>query len=185
MKKHSPVLILNSDYSPLEITDWKKAFTLIYSKTSEAYVVSTYNEVIRDSADRIYNIPAVIVLKNYVKAGNKRCSYSKSNIRLRDKNTCQYCGGIFSPEKLNVDHIIPKSRQSLLPLGVRASSFENIVCSCIQCNTKKSDKTPKEAKMTLIKVPKSITKSEKILLEILNKNQMPDEWKPYIIKVQK
>lgn len=185
MKKHSPVLILNSDYSPLEITDWKKAFTLIYAKNSEAYVVSTYNEVIYDSADRAYNVPAVIVLKNYVKAGNKRCSYSKHNIKLRDKNTCQYCGGVFHPDKLNVDHIIPRSRQDLLPKGIRASSFENIVCSCFQCNTKKSDKTLKESKMSLIKVPKSITKSEKITLEILSRNQMPDEWKPYIIKVQK
>lgn len=141
--------------------------------------------MIRDSADRVYNIPAVIVLKNYVKAGNKRCSYSKGNVKLRDKNTCQYCGGIFSPEKLNVDHVIPKSRQSLLPTGIRASSFENIVCSCIQCNTRKSDKTLKEAKMCLICVPKSITKSEKIMLEILNKVNMPNEWRPYIIKAPK
>ncbi len=184
MKKHPPVLILNSDYSPLEITDWKKAFSLIYAKSSEAYVVSTYEDVIHDSANRVYNIPAVIVLKQYVKAGAKRCSYSKYNIRLRDKNTCQYCGGIFPPEKLNVDHVIPRSRKDLLPSSIRASSFENIVCSCIQCNTKKSDRTLKESKMSLIKVPKSITKSEKIYLEIISKI-MPDEWKPYIIKVQK
>ena len=178
--KKSPVLILNSDYSPLEITDWQRALTLILSKESEAYVVSTYEDYIKDGSGKIYNLPAVIVLKNYVKAGNKRCSYSPRNVKLRDKSTCQYCSGVFKHSQLNVDHVIPRAKKHLLPKGIKLSSFENVVCSCFQCNTKKSDNTLKEAGMKLIKIPRPITKSEKIFLEITSGGPIPSEWKPYI-----
>jgi 5-methylcytosine-specific restriction endonuclease McrA len=181
--KKQPVLVLNADYQPLEITDWQAALVLVYSKDNDghgAYVVSTYDQTIKDGLGKVYNLPAVIVIKKYIKNGNKRCPYSKRNVKLRDKNTCQYCGGVFPPDKLNVDHITPRSKQHLLPSGIKCSSFENVVCSCIQCNSKKADRTLKEAGLHLIRVPRAITKSEKVLLEIKSRINIPQEWKPYI-----
>lgn len=176
----NPVLILNADYTPIEITDWRKAFTLVYSKETQAYVVATYDEIIKDSAGRTYNLPAVIVLSQYKNAGNKKASYSKTNIKLRDRNTCQYCGRKYPNDKLNVDHVIPRAKQHLLPKGVKISSWENVVCSCIPCNSKKGDQSLKEAGMHLIKQPRPITKSQKIYLQIKARKHIPPEWQPYI-----
>lgn len=179
-KLNNPVLILNADYTPIEITNWRNAFTLVYSKDKEAYVVATYGETIKDSAGRTYNLPAVVVLANYINAGNKKASYSKTNIKLRDRHTCQYCGRKFNDEKLNVDHVIPRAKQHLLPKGLKVSSWENVVCSCIPCNSKKGDRTLKEAGMHLIKQPRPITKAQKLYLQIKAKKSIPNEWVPYI-----
>jgi 5-methylcytosine-specific restriction endonuclease McrA len=59
------------------------------------------------------------------------------------------------------------------------NSFENCVSSCQSCNSKKADRTPKEANMQLRSIPRPITKAQKILLEIKTK-RYPDEWKPYV-----
>jgi 5-methylcytosine-specific restriction endonuclease McrA len=175
-----PVLVLNADYLPHRVIDWKDAFVSIYSKGSEtAYIASTYEDVVRDSAGRTYNIPAVIVLKEYVDSNNKKSSYSKSAIYTRDKNICQYCGGKFPRDRLSIDHVIPRCKSHLLPAGVKISSFENCVTSCLSCNSKKADKTLKESGLTLLKPPRPITKGQKMFITLKSK-KTPKEWSPYL-----
>lgn len=176
----NPVLILNSDYTPLEVTDWRNAMSLIYGKEIDAYVVSTYNETVKDGSGKIYNLPAVIVVSKYVNTSNKRAAYSKTNVKLRDNFTCQYCGRRFPNDKLNVDHVIPRAKEHLLPKGVKISSWENVVCSCKTCNTKKADRTLKDSGMHLIRQPRPITKAQKLYLQIKARKSMPEEWRPYI-----
>ena len=48
---------------------------------------------------------------------------------------------------LNLDHVIPRDRGG-------PTTWENIVCSCIECNTHKANRTPQEAGMHLIRKPK-------------------------------
>ncbi len=58
---------------------------------------------------------------------------------------CQYCG---QPGRdLTVDHVIPKR------MGGR-TDWENLVCCCRRCNTKKGDKTLKQIGFHLIKEPR-------------------------------
>lgn len=60
----------------------------------------------------------------------------KMYVRKRDKYTCQYCGVVF-PTRLEVDHIIPKSRGgSMTP--------DNLVASCHECNQRKGSQTAAE-----------------------------------------
>ena len=73
-----------------------------------------------------------------------RVPFGKRNILIRDNFTCQYCGK--KVKKLTIDHIIPKSRGG-------ETSFENCVSSCKECNNRKGMKTPREAGMSLMKVP--------------------------------
>lgn len=171
-----PVLVLNADYLPHRVVDWQKAFTHIYSKDENAaHVAATYDTVVKDSMGRAYNIPAVIVLNNYVKNGEKPCTFSKGAIHLRDKFTCQYCGVKKPENQLTVDHVMPRSRIK----NGNANTFQNCVSSCQKCNAAKADKTPKEAGMQLRSIPKHITRNQKELLKIRSK-KYPKEWAPYI-----
>jgi len=60
----------------------------------------------------------------------------KAYVRTRDKHTCQYCGEV-SPVKMEVDHIIPRSRGGSDVPG-------NLVASCHECNQKKGKQTAAE-----------------------------------------
>lgn len=175
-----PVLVLNSDYIPHRIIEWQAAFVLVYSKDNGAYIVATYDKTVSDSAGRKYNIPAVIVLTQYVSTNNKRSTFSRRNIYLRDEYVCQYCGNKFATQNLNIDHIYPRSKPEKLPAGIKMNSFENCVTTCITCNTKKANRTPEEAHMRLLRMPRPITRGQKIYYEIIHKNYIPQEWLPYV-----
>ena len=47
---------------------------------------------------------------------------------------------------MSLDHVVPRSR------GGR-TCWENIVCCCVKCNTRKGGRTPRQASMPLIKKP--------------------------------
>jgi len=53
------------------------------------------------------------------------------------KGECYYCGQLFRPEELCMDHIVPLAR------GGR-STRNNLVCSCKECNTRKKTLLPME-----------------------------------------
>ena len=92
-------------------------------------------------------IPRVILLLVFDRIPSKEVKFTRHNIFERDRNTCQFCGGIFERKDLNLDHIVPRDRGG-------PTSWENIVCSCIPCNTAKANRTPAEAGMRLIRKPK-------------------------------
>ncbi len=83
----------------------------------------------------------------YDRLPKKEVKFTRHNIFERDKNTCQYCGRVFDRKDLNLDHVIPRDRGG-------PTTWENIVCSCIECNTQKANRTPQEAGMHLIRKPK-------------------------------
>ncbi|MHC4994853.1 MAG: HNH endonuclease, partial [Planctomycetota bacterium] len=91
-------------------------------------------------------IPHVVRLLGYARPRPQRVRLSRKNIFARDKNTCQYCGKAFKSAELNLDHVLPKSRGGQM-------RWDNIVCSCVACNTRKSNRTPREAGMKLIRKP--------------------------------
>jgi 5-methylcytosine-specific restriction endonuclease McrA len=92
-------------------------------------------------------IPRVILLVVFDRLPKKEVKFTRHNIFERDKNTCQYCGRAFDRKDLNLDHVIPRDRGG-------PTTWENIVCSCIGCNTQKANRTPQEAGMRLIRKPK-------------------------------
>lgn len=114
--------------------------------------------------------PAVIVLKDYIRKDFVSYKCNRKNVIWRDKNICQYCGNKFSFYDLTMDHVIPKSRGG-------DKSWTNIVACCKKCNTKKSNKTPEEARMPLIKKPSVPRWSIQILLR---DKEIPNEWNDFI-----
>ena len=92
-------------------------------------------------------IPRVILLVLFDRLPKKEVKFTRHNIFERDRNMCQYCGHVFERKDLNLDHVIPRDHGG-------PTSWENIVCSCIECNTQKANRTPLEAGMYLIRKPK-------------------------------
>lgn len=95
---------------------------------------------------RAIRVPRVIVLVAYNRVPKRGIRFSRLNILLRDRQTCQYCGGRFRREDLNLDHVIPRSMGGL-------TMWENVVTSCHDCNKKKGGRTPPVAGMKLIRKP--------------------------------
>lgn len=134
------VLVLNSDYTPLNITSIRRGFKLVYKGKAEV-LSSDSNPIV--TAYREYVRPLIIRLLNYVKHSLKRLRVNRKRIYERDHHKCGYCG---STRNLTIDHIIPKSKGG-------DNSWTNLVTCCHPCNFRKADLTLEEAKMKLLVNP--------------------------------
>lgn len=155
------VLVLNNLYQAVQVTGVRRAFRLFCAGRARAVErdFSTYDfdnwcdlppevgdDVIRTPRKTI-RIPRVIQLLHYDRLPRRDVRFTRRNIFFRDRNRCQYCGRSFVQRDLNLDHVVPLSRGGV-------SSWENVVCACIRCNSRKGNRTPAEAGMTLVRAPK-------------------------------
>ena len=85
-------------------------------------------------------VPKIVVLTIYDRLTRLEVRFSRRNVFLRDKFTCQYCAKVLPETQLNLDHVTPRDK------GGR-TTWENIVTSCFRCNTRKANKLPHEAGM--------------------------------------
>ena len=156
---NTAVLVLNRNYQPVHVTSVKRAFALLYSGLARAIdsqyrlydfatwaSLSSANHEAISTISRTIRVPRVVVLSAFEHLPKGRVRFSRLNIYARDNDTCQYCGAHLGRSLLNLDHVVPRT------LGGR-TSWENIVCSCIDCNLRKGGRTPEQAGMKLIRAP--------------------------------
>jgi 5-methylcytosine-specific restriction endonuclease McrA len=184
---HKKCLLLNADYSPISIIDWKKAiYWKIKYENNNNYgieIIDFYkHDYIQCVNNKKHPIPAVAKTKHYFKYLKYGVVFSRKNIFIRDKFTCQYCNKQFLPKDLTYDHVIPKSTWDY-SLG-SPTNWTNIVTCCSVCNRKKGNKTPKQANMNLSKLPFRPEKTNKYL-PIAHKlsnieYSIPTEWQIYL-----
>lgn len=124
IKLNSSVLVLNSDFNPINIANAKKAIKLLLKNKAE---------FISEKVIRLINF-IYIPMSRLV---NTRPS--RKSIHVRDGHKCVYCG---QKENLTIDHIMPTSRGG-------KNTWCNMVTACVHCNTTKSNRTPEEAGMYL------------------------------------
>ena len=154
------VLVLNRVYQPVHITSVRRAFSLLYQGAAKAIdeqfqlfyfeswaalAAAAHQDAIGTVGRRI-RVPRVIVLMVYERMPKTRVRFSRFNIYARDENTCQYCGERLPRAELNLDHVVPRSRGG-------ATTWENVVCSCVPCNLRKGGRSPAEAGMRLLRPP--------------------------------
>lgn len=149
-------LLLNSDYVPIRIISWKQAMIIDYRNKNKNHQLVDIVEYHSDSyvngtQNQQHRIPSIIRIKKYINLYKRQINFSRRNLFVRDKHTCQYCGDVLSMGQLTYDHVIPKSRYK--PNYKKCTTWTNVVTSCKKCNAKKADKTPKEANMTLLRNP--------------------------------
>ncbi len=160
------VLVLNRLWQAVNICTVKRALILLFQGHAQVVVngpdgsFRTYDfkewrdfserdpspECVRTVSFRI-RVPRIILLLVYDRLPKKEVKFTRHNIFERDKNTCQYCGRVFQRQDLNLDHVIPRDRGG-------PTTWENVVCSCLECNARKGNRTPQEAGMRLIRKPK-------------------------------
>lgn len=155
---NTKVLVLNRAFLPIHITSVRRAFSLLYQGIAHAVneeyrtfdfdswadvSASVHDETI-GMVDRVIRVPRVILLLAFDRVPRRQVRFSRFNIYLRDRNMCQYCGRKFARTELNLDHVLPRSQGGL-------SRWENVVCSCHECNRRKGGRTPEQAGMRLLR----------------------------------
>ncbi|MGD1083174.1 MAG: HNH endonuclease [Verrucomicrobiota bacterium] len=139
--------LLFEGHAQVVLSDEEGAFqTFSFSQWRDLSAQKPHAETIATVSFRI-RVPRVILLVMFDRLPKKEVKFTRHNIFERDRNTCQYCGQVFERKDLNLDHVIPRDRGG-------PTTWENIVCSCIRCNTQKANSTPQEAGMHLVRKPK-------------------------------
>ncbi len=164
--QRSKVLVLNSSYEPLSICDAQKAILLLFN--GKAVPVVHHPERVVSTVSRCYPLPSIVRLTMFARVPYKKIIINRKNILQRDRFQCQYCGRTDLP--LTIDHIHPRSRGG-------EDTWENLITACTRCNTKKGNRTPREAGMQPLKEatrPTSLMFMQHLITAV------SEEWKPYL-----
>ena len=145
-----PVLVLNSSLQPLSVIPERRLIGLLL-KHKVTFVDDNVRRLIEESieARRLeMERPVIVQLLANVRVPRVALQPTRTNILLRDDETCQYCGK--RGRDLTLDHIIPRSRGG-------QSTWENLVASCKACNGKKGNRLLKEVNMHLLRQPHALS----------------------------
>lgn len=182
----APVLVLNRFFQPVQITNARRAFVLLYGGTAmavdeqgELHDFDAWRELpVRDDDDHlpivgaVLRVPRIVHLGEYDRTPRLVVRLTRRNVMLRDAHQCQYCGKRPPLRDLNIDHVLPRSRGG-------GDAWDNLVTACRICNLRKSWRTPDEAGMKLLRAPQRPrwTTTAQILLE---SREPFEEWKPFL-----
>ncbi|MEM7682400.1 MAG: HNH endonuclease [Planctomycetota bacterium] len=169
----SHVLVLNRMWMAVRVVSARRAFSLLFRDLAEVIQVDdgsytghdfdSWSQVSRahrafpaDDEQDAYEwvstvrmtlaVPKVIRLLAYDKLPRQDVKLNRRNIFARDQNRCQYCGDRFPTGELSLDHVVPRSQGG-------DASWQNLVCCCVACNTRKGGRTPRQASMPLCRKP--------------------------------
>ena len=187
-----PVLVLNRLWQAVNVIGARRAFGLL--ARGHAQVVHHHDDDFRTfsmldwldfsvanpplaaiesvrTPSRTIRLPRVILLTFFDKLPCKELKLTRNNVFERDKNTCQYCGRSLPREQLNLDHVIPRH------YGGR-TTWENIVCSCVRCNSRKSSRLPPEAGLRLVRKP--VRPKWRPVISLVLGNQHREMWRDFL-----
>ena len=169
---YGSVLVLNRFYMAVHVVSVRRALVLLYGELAEVihvdkghyhnydfhswvelgeYILSENDlphggsEWIRGVNRRI-QVPRVLRLYRYDRVPRLSLRFNRRNVFARDSHRCQYCTKCYPINQLSFDHVIPRSRGG-------QTTWENVVCCCLRCNSKKGNRTPDEAGLRLVRRP--------------------------------
>jgi len=166
---NADVLVLNKLWMAIRVISARRAFGMVFGDLAEIIHVEDGSYTAYDFASwadlskahlafeaQKYEwvhtvrmniaVPKVIRLWAYDRLPRQEVKLNRRNIFARDGNLCQYCGKHYPTSELSLDHIRPRSQGG-------GSSWENLVCCCVRCNSRKAGRTPEQASMHLIRKP--------------------------------
>lgn len=156
-----PTLVLNRNWQAINVIPVARALILLWNDAAQAVDPQTYqtygwkdwaslcpddDELAVSTVNLRLCVPEIITLAHYDRLPVSVVTLSRRNIHKRDKFTCQYCGIQPGAEDLTIDHVMPRSRGG-------GTTWKNCVLACMDCNKRKDNRTPEEAKMRLKKEP--------------------------------
>lgn len=183
----SATLVLNKAYTPIHVLSVKQAIVKIMSNLAEAIdhtnymtygwedwfslpVTQDYHPIRTTQGD--IRAPFVIRVLKYDQIPRFTVRLSRKNIFIRDRGTCQYSGRKLELKDATLDHVLPESR------GGR-TTWDNLVLCDRYVNHRKGNKTPEEAGLTLLSVPK---KPQWTPIFKASGGKVPDAWKGFLPK---
>jgi hypothetical protein len=201
-------LVLNKDWRPISIVPALKAVTKVFNGRAlfinpETHCLFEWEDWILEWEDAIRTakidesrvmplaswkllLPEIIVCTEYRGYGSRTNNgqspkFSRRNLFLRDRNTCQFCGKKFPSDDMTMDHVIPKSKGG-------KTDWYNIVLACVACNRNKADKSLKDSGMKLIRKPYHptaeelrLTPADRIRMQIISRP--PKTWEQFLGKM--
>ena len=190
------VLVLNRLYMAVHVVNVRRAIALLFRELAEVihieagryvnYDFLSWREISQlklefeerdpqsdwlQSVHFAVEIPRVIRLLSYDKVPRRGMRFNRRNVFARDGNRCQYCGKRFVTSELSLDHVRPRSQGGEMGWG-------NIVCCCVACNSRKGGRTPEQAGMRLVRVPKRPRHNP--LLRGKLQNPKYESWKAFL-----
>ncbi len=156
-----PTLVLNRNWQPINVATVARALILVWNDTAK--IVDPVDYQLYDWSDwsrmtpqdgepfvqavrQRVRLPEVIALSRFDALPSQTVTFSRRNVFKRDRMTCQYCGKQPGSGELTIDHVLPRAQGG-------QSSWTNCVLACIDCNSKKANRTPQQARMKLRKEP--------------------------------
>ena len=161
----SPVLVLNLNYVPINVSTARRAIVLV--NKGKAELLENHRGEIH-TVVAIFHVPSIIRLVYLVKRPYAPRKISKKEIFLRDSYTCQYCGK--KGQDLTLDHVVPRRQKG-------PHTWENVVAACSKCNLHKAGRTPIEAGMRLNREPRVPQPNP---YRVLQNRTILEEWRPYL-----
>lgn len=190
----SIVLVLNRNWQAINVRTPQEAFCMMATNVAtgldievgdgaraEALRPVTWEEwitlPIREQDEVVHTVrgqirvPTVIVAVNYAKVPKKRPKLCAKTIRERDGNRCQYSGKLLKPDEGSLDHVLPRSRGG-------KDTWENLVWSSKEINTRKADRLPHEAGLKLLSVPRA--PKEMPVSSLIRNTADLEDWKLFL-----
>lgn len=156
-----PTLVLNRNWQPVGVATVSRTLVKLWNGTARVvdpddYQIYSWSDwsmlqpvdhepFIQTSSLRL-RVPEVITLTKYDRVPNRSVAFSRRNLFKRDKFKCQYCSKRPGSEELTIDHVLPRSRGG-------ETTWENCVVACVDCNSRKANRTPQQAHMPLQREP--------------------------------
>ena len=188
------VLVLNRHYMAVRVVNVRRAISLLFRELAEvihiedgqylSYDFESWREVsdakLRFQAadhDWLHTVrfqiavPRIIRLLLYDRLPRQEVKFNRRNLYARDANRCQYCGRRYSTSELSLDHVIPRSQGG-------SSTWDNMVCCCLNCNVRKGGRTPEEAGMHLVARPRKPRRNPAINVSL--GSQKYRSWKQFL-----
>ena len=155
-------LVLNKNWTPVGTVSLQRAIVMLFGEKAriidhESYATFTWEDWSKlrphltdekiKSAHVAFKVPEIILLNQYDRIPTPKVHFSRRNLFKRDNMTCQYCGCKPGSSELTIDHVLPSSHGG-------KSTWDNCVLACVDCNSRKANRTPEQARMKLRKQPK-------------------------------
>jgi len=161
-------LVITDDWSTHDFAEWVRISEFHYQNRFEN---GDKHLFIRSPSLKILLFDVIYLPKNESLPQNE-VIFTRQNLFLRDKFTCQYCGKLLNnPKDRTIDHVIPKSKGG-------KTVWSNVVLCCKKCNLKKGDRTPEEAGLKPLKQPKA-PRWQSLILEEFPKHKK-EKWKKFL-----
>ena len=156
-----PTLVLNRNWQAINVATVARALVMVWSESArvvdpadyQLYDWSDWSKLVPDRDEPFvqavcqrFRVPEVVTLTEFDRLPTAAVAFSRRNVFKRDRFTCQFCNKQPGSSELTIDHVVPRAQGG-------ESTWTNCVLACCECNARKAARTPKQAKMRLLKQP--------------------------------